>query len=324
MVIEGRVEHASDDPAEVVPGAGIVAIAAPFAAHREILSRISPWVDAEAWVGGFPGFGGFDWRARFHLGRSPVLFGLQRIPYVCHKLDYGHRVAITGIRPQLFIAALPAGRVNEITATLRELLSIRAVPTGNYLNVTCSNSNPIMNPARLYALFRNWAPGRIYDSCPCFFGDWDESSTAIYLRCDDELHALCRAIPLDLAYVKPLVQHFEVATRQDITDKIRGLTSLQHRLAPMRQLAEDQWELDLGHSYFTEDIPYGIVVLRGVAELVGVATPMLDEIILWAQEQMGVRYLADGRISGGDTAGLPIPQNFGVTTLDELVRRALV
>lgn len=325
MVIEGRVDRVSSDPAEVLPGARIVLIAVPLAAHREVLTRIRPYVSADMWIGGVPGYGGFDWHARWLLGRGPTLFGLQRIPYVCHKLEYGRTVAITGIRPQLFIAALPAGRVNEIAATLEALLHTRVVPTGNYLNVTLSTSNPIMHPARLYALFRDWQPGgRCYDRCPGFYRDWDDLSTVLYLRCDDELHAICRALPLDLAYVKPLIQHFEVATREDVTDKIRSLTSLAHRPAPLRQVDGGGWVPDTSQFQFTEDIPYGIVIQRAVAEIAGAPTPLFDEIILWAQRILGVEYLVDGRIAGRNAADLPIPQTFGITTRDELVRRALV
>ena len=40
--------------------------------------------------------------------------------------------------------------------------------------------------------------------------------------------------------------------------------------------------------YFHEDIPGGLCTLRGVAEIVGVSTPKIDELIEWAQTQMGM------------------------------------
>jgi hypothetical protein len=48
---------------------------------------------------------------------------------------------------------------------------------------------------------------------------------------------------------------------------------------------------DFSHRYLTEDVPFGLVVLRGVAELTGVPTPTIDKIVLWAQNASGVRYL---------------------------------
>jgi hypothetical protein len=324
LLIEGRLARAASDPAEVVPGAGIVLIAVPPAAHREVLLKVQPHLDPGAWVGGMPGYGGFDWQARRVLGRGPTLFGVQRIPYVSHVVEYGREVAITGIRPQLFLAALPATEVNEVAATLERLMHTRVVPTGNYLNVTLSTSNPIMHPARLYGLLSGWRPGQTYDRCPYFYRDWDEVSTVVYLRCADELQAVSRALPLDLGYVKGLVQHFEVATREDITAKIRGLASLAHRPAPLSRRESGGYEVDLQSRYFTEDIPYGILIQRAVAELVGVPTPMFDQIIRWAQGLMGAEFLVDGSVSGRSAAELPVPQHFGITTAAELVRRALI
>ena len=57
---------------------------------------------------------------------------------------------------------------------------------------------------------------------------------------------------------------------------------------------------DFKNRYFTEDLPCGMIVIRGIAELAGVATPMMDEIILWCQSHMGKEYLKDGKVKGKD------------------------
>ena len=31
----------------------------------------------------------------------------------------------------------------------------------------------------------------------------------------------------------------------------------------------------------TEDVPYGLVVIRGIAEIVGVETPSIDKLLTW-------------------------------------------
>lgn len=40
----------------------------------------------------------------------------------------------------------------------------------------------------------------------------------------------------------------------------------------------------------------GLCLYKGVAELVGVETPKIDEIIVWAQENMGKEYIREGRL----------------------------
>lgn len=42
---------------------------------------------------------------------------------------------------------------------------------------------------------------------------------------------------------------------------------------------------DVDHRFFQEDVPFVLVVLRDIAEMIGVATPIIDEIILWAQSR---------------------------------------
>ena len=50
--------------------------------------------------------------------------------------------------------------------------------------------------------------------------------------------------------------------------------------------------------YFTEDIPYGLILIKSYAVKYNVSTPKIDSIILWAQENMGKKYLIDGELNG--------------------------
>ena len=50
--------------------------------------------------------------------------------------------------------------------------------------------------------------------------------------------------------------------------------------------------------YFTEDIPFGLILIKSYAVKYKVATPNIDTIILWAQENMGKKYLTDGQLNG--------------------------
>ena len=43
--------------------------------------------------------------------------------------------------------------------------------------------------------------------------------------------------------------------------------------------------------YLTQDIPYGLLYNRGVAELAGVKTPNIDEVIEFSQKKIGKTYL---------------------------------
>jgi opine dehydrogenase len=79
---------------------------------------------------------------------------------------------------------------------------------------------------------------------------------------------------------------------------------------------------DFNSYYYTEDIPYGLAVIKGIAEVVGVSTPMADRIIRWGEKILGKQYMDGDRLAGPDAIELPIPRNFGITTVEELVRRS--
>ena len=55
----------------------------------------------------------------------------------------------------------------------------------------------------------------------------------------------------------------------------------------MKKTDSGQYVPDFSHRYLTEDVPMGLVVLRGVATIVGVNTPTMDEVLIWAQKIMG-------------------------------------
>ena len=74
------------------------------------------------------------------------------------------------------------------------------------------------------------------------------------------------------------------------------------------------------YRYLSEDVPFGLVPTRALAELANVRTPAIDEVIDWAQGALGKVYLVGGRLQGPDAGELPIPQNYGVSGLSDLIR----
>lgn len=73
---------------------------------------------------------------------------------------------------------------------------------------------------------------------------------------------------------------------------------------------------------FVEDVPYGLVILRDIASLIGIAVPEIDSQIRWHQRWMGVTYLTDaGELNRDVDTGAPTA--YGITTLDELVEDSL-
>ncbi len=318
-VVRGRVARATADAAEATRGADVVLVAVPAVARREVLTRLRPHLAPEAWVGGLPGFGGFAWQVRQVLGRAQPVFGFQRVPFVCRKTAYGKRVEITGIRPRHYVASVPRRRIGELCRRFRDDMNLYVVGIGNYLNVEFSRSNSLFHPPRVYSLFREWTPGTVL-SLPLdlkFYEDWDEHASEIFLRLDEEVQAATRLIPLDLGWAVPVLQHYEVPFPEDLTPKIRAIRALAGRPVPLRQVPGGTIP-DLKAYYFSEDVSYGLVVLKAILELTEAPTPYLDRVLDWGQRLLGLDLLMDGRVRGRDAAGIATPQNSGIGDLEAL------
>lgn len=65
----------------------------------------------------------------------------------------------------------------------------------------------------------------------------------------------------------------------------------------------------------SEDVPYGLVVTRGIAELAGVETSKMDELLMFCQKMSGKEYLKDDKVCGKDIGETRSPQRYGYTDL---------
>jgi hypothetical protein len=329
----GLPQKVSDNPSIVVPGSQLVLLSLPAFAHEIILRDIAPYLDEGAWVGALPARGGFDWCARDVFGNVEsclVLFGLQTLPWACRIQEYGRAVAILGTKTEVDLAAWPVSHVDEVAALLGDLLGVPMCPTGNFLSLTLASTGQLIHPGIMYGLFRDW-DGRPYVEAPIFYHNIDAATADILQHLSDEVQTLRARLDdrfpsLDLSSVLPLYDWI----RRAYGDRIDDCSSLQNcfvtndgyagLLAPMRS-TDDGLVPDFNSRYLIEDVPYGLVVTRGIAELAELPTPMTDQVITWAQGVLENEYLIDGKLRGAGVAGSHAPQRYGVSTLDELVRK---
>ena len=90
---------------------------------------------------------------------------------------------------------------------------------------------------------------------------------------------------------------------------------------PMKKTACGQWEPDFEYRYLTEDIPFGLCVIKGLAELTGVETPAVDKVLRWAQRMMRKEYICPKTLQGcgEDMAETRAPGAFGLRSLPEIL-----
>ncbi len=324
--IELRVSprRISADPAEVIPGSGMVVLVLPAFAHESTLRQIAPFLDQDAWVGAMPARGGFDYSATRVLtghGRDDVgLFGLQTLPWACRIQEYGQQVHILGIKRAVDAASRPAGRIGQLVPLLAQMLGLIVDPAAGFLALTLANTGQLIHPGIMYGLFARW-DGVPLDGAPLFYQGLDEEGTRVLADLSDDVQAIRAHLEgvLDLSAVRPLKDWLVRAYGDAIADQssLRSAFVTNQAYAglraPVYAVAPGRFVPDFHARYLTEDVPFGLAVSRAFAALIGVETRAMDRVITWAGERLGKDYL-------GRDAGLTrIPQNYGLHSLERLI-----
>jgi hypothetical protein len=84
--------------------------------------------------------------------------------------------------------------------------------------------------------------------------------------------------------------------------------------------------LNLNARFFWEDVPFGLVILKDIAELVGVKTPHIDKQIIFHQKFMHVKYVDEKTGQFLDNKAVKesgAPRAYGIKTADDLVAMSL-
>jgi hypothetical protein len=329
--ITGRPELVSADPKQAISQAELVLLATPAFAHQPVLEKISPYLESGALIGAIPARGCFDLCARRALGKKfplLVVFGMQTLPWACRIVHYGREVNVLGIKTAVALSALPAQRQAEVVETITQLIGITATPIANFLSLTLAGTGQLIHPGIMYGLFHAW-DNQPFKSPPLFYQGIDNATAEILQGLSDEVQRLRvhleeRFVGLDLSDVQPLIHWLQRSYQEDIADcsslkssfvSNRSYAGLR---APMNPV-EGGFAPDFNARYLSEDIPFGLIATRGVAELCGLETPIIDQVILWAQDKLGKEYLRKGRLDGKDVAETRAPQRYGFTTIRSLM-----
>jgi hypothetical protein len=330
-----RLRRISSDPEAVIPDADVVMIVVPAFVHGLVLSRIKPYVSDTTTIGCLPTRGGFEFQAaelaptNRHTRRR--LFGLQTLPWSTRVVTPGKLVNIGAAKAEAVLAALPASDGGGLAADLSQVLGTNVVPTEGFLNLTLGNPGQFIHPGLMYGHFGSWR-GDEYDesTIPMLYAHATDEIGQLVEDLSDEAIAVARAIEqqsgnaVSLHEVIP-VHDWLVASYGHVTDDPSTVATcfrtgpIQARVAPMVEVRPGRFVPNYSYRYLTEDVPFGLVVTRALADLVGVETPTIDEVIRWGQVAMQKQYLIDGQLTGRDAQDLPLPQRHGARTLEDLL-----
>lgn len=323
----------TSDPAEAARGCDIVILSLPAFVHHRYLAALAPWLEEGCVVVGLPGQCGFGFEVQKLLGTCTVL-DFTSLPWVCRLEEFGTRVHIAGIKESVAGAireTTASSRVDDPVSTVQSLLGdpARLVVSGHPLGVTLSSINATVHPPIMYSRWQGW-DGTALDHEPLFYESVDERAAWLISEIGQEIIAIAHQIMT----LHPAVNLSGVISKYDwylktygpgIADKSTLMAAIRTNASyagirhPMTERAPGEFVPDFHHRFLAEDVPFGLVVSRGIGEIVGVPTPTIDLVVRWSQELLGQEYLTRQGLTGPDLAATRCPQRYGFVTLHDIL-----
>ena len=99
--------------------------------------------------------------------------------------------------------------------------------------------------------------------------------------------------------VPSILEYYECTDARSLTKKMQNIEPFKTVQAHMIEV-EGDYKVDSFIRYFTEDIPYGLMLIKAFAEKTNTPTPKIDEVLEWAQKVMGKEYIVNGKLIGRD------------------------
>lgn len=332
----GEIDVISSDPSEIIPDADYVMFCMPVHRYRVALNEIAPFINKNktVFIGTVYGQGGWNWmideiKNKYCLENIvPFAFGL--IPWICRIIEYGHKGVTYGCKAANYAAVYPKHFFNQIDEELLEPICYRWFGKGkveqsdNFLSLSLSVDNQIIHTSRCLGLYKTCGPTwKNKEDVPWFYRDYDELSAQLLSKLDDDYEKIRNQIKLmypekDYRYMLDYLalERFSYQSKNtDIRESFVTSQTLVSIGTPIVQNKDGLWEVDRDHRFFLDDIYYGNMIAKWMAEQLGISTPTIDEILQWAQKVRNEKFIDEENHLILDSDDLASPFKCGVPTV---------
>lgn len=318
QIINGEIAVISDNPKEVIPSADIVLLCLPGYLIQSTLRSIAPFLRPETEIGSVVCSSGFFWMAQHELGNGKRLFGFQRVPFISRVTTYGKSAELKGYKSLLKIGGSQNSDLQALSFFFTQALSTPTMALSHYLEATLTNSNPILHPSRIFGMLSDHA-GDLYDREYLFYEEWDDKSSDVLIQCDTEFQQIVNHLPIHQDEIPCLLDYYESTDIPSLTQKIRSIQAFKGIKMSMIPQKDGQFAIDYSNRYFTEDIPYGLLIIKSLGILLNLSTPMIDKVIYWTQMKMNKSYLINGQLTGKDIQESGVLSNYQIHSITSLL-----
>lgn len=331
----GRPDEASKFAKDVCKEADLILMPLPAFAHESTLLQITPFLKEEVIIGAIPSRSGFEYYAlkilKDNKKEKVNIFGMQTLPWACRIKEYASKVDILGKKSSVGMAAFPHKITSELAPFLARLLDLKIEPLPNMLTLSLANVGQIIHPGIMYGLFKGKEKLKYRkEEIPLFYQGVTQEIAKTLKEMSDEILVLTKEIKnidksIDLDHVLGLKDWLIYSYKDSIADKSTlqscFVTNSAYKglRAPMKKINNDYFLPDFQARYLTEDVPYGLVVTKAIAQLAKVDMPVIDEVILTMSKWIGKEYIEGGYLEGKDIKDTRIPQNYGINNLEEII-----
>jgi hypothetical protein len=269
-----------------------------------------------------------------------VTFAIGSIPWICRTQKYGESVANYGGKQVNLVAVKPAHKFDKLNRIFLQEISEKPLGQGpftqvdNFMSLTMSVDNQIIHPTRCYSLWQQSGGGKWASAAdvPYFYRDFDEHSAENLRRLDADYTAVRSAMRRHFPD-QPFTYMLSYLELENLNHK-SGNVDIRKSFSDSEQLAAIKTPtvegpngsrlLDTNFRFFTDDVGYGMLIAKWVAEKLDVKTPFLDEVITFCQTVRNEHFLdKNGHINQAwclkDKYTSGIPESYGISSVHAIL-----
>lgn len=324
-----KLNSITSNPQEVIPSSSLIIVIVPAFAHRNIISNIKKYIPKSCKVIFIPSRGGLEFEINL-LMQGVEVVAFQTLPWACRTLKFGSSVEIKGSKDVMQASTIAREFSQETLKLIEELFSLKIDVVKSMITLTLSNIGQIFHPGIMYGLFKN--DPFVYfedDDIPLFYQSVNEEIAGILNAISEEIHEVAYKLSIinqDVEYDKVLC--IEDWLKNSYGSLIKDNSSLERMFCsneayqglkvPVVKLNNGLNAPDYKCRYIREDVPYGLLVTKSLADLVDVEVPMINEVIDNLGGWTGYDYI--GSLNNArrlcDKSRLPV--FYGINTVSEL------
>ncbi|MGD2176325.1 MAG: NAD/NADP octopine/nopaline dehydrogenase family protein [Anaerolineae bacterium] len=225
----------------------------------------------------FKNAAGLDLRSR-----DVIVAETSTLPYAVRVVEPGRIRVFLKVKDGLFLAAVPSRDTPQVLERTQGVYPL-LVTAKNVLQTSLQNGNPVIHPAvtLLNAALIGRTEGDFY-----FYEEGVTAAVGQLIKAiDRERISIGQELDIDvipepdLGYMQGYMAERSYDTGYAEAPGFRGIKA----------------QSSLNHRYFREDVAFGLVFWRSLAEQIGVETPTISAVIQLASVLTGQDYLAQGK-----------------------------